>query len=127
MNLTVTDDSGASDTFSQNVTATAPPPSILSAPTDLTATVQFSGKGRNKIKTVTLNWMDNSNNETEFVIERCEETGKGKTKTCNFAEWNTVPADTTVFQDEAVTGTFKYRVKARNTNDDSGYTNEVKI
>lgn len=97
------------------------------APTNLTATVQFNGSGKNKLKTVTLSWMDNSNNETEFVIERCEETGKGKSKTCLFFVLDTVSANTTSFEDVPITGVFKYRVKARNTNDDSGYTNEVKI
>ena len=121
--LTVTDNDGATNSTSQSVTVTEPvvnaPPV---APTSLTALVQTSGKGRNKTKSATLNWVDNSSNETGFVIERCEETGKGKSKTCVFAEYGSVAADTTTFNDDSLSGTFKYRVKARNANGDSSYS-----
>jgi hypothetical protein len=93
------------------------------APSDLTVTVQTSG--RSKTKTATLKWIDNSSNELEFVIERCEQ--KGNSKTCNFVELATVPANTTVYKDAPVNGTYKYRVKARNRSKDSVSSKEVRI
>lgn len=99
----------------------------LAAPSNLTASVQTTGSGKNKTKTVTLNWQDNSADEDGFVIERCLETGKGKSKTCNFAEISTVSAGVTSYAETAGSGTFKYRVKARNGNEVSAYSNEVKI
>jgi PKD repeat protein len=127
--LTVTDDDSASDGFSDNVTVTAAslPPA---APTNLTASVQSSGQGKNTVVTgVQLNWSDNSNNEDSFVIERCEETGKGKNKTCNFSEVATVGANITSFSDSPGpdSGTYKYRVKASNGQGDSAFTNTTKI
>jgi PKD repeat protein len=124
--ITVLDDSVDSFTDIQSETVvTAPQPPT--APSNLTASVLTSGRGKTKTKTATLNWTDNSSNEFEFVIERCEQTGKGKNKTCNFVEWDIVPADTTVYKDVPVTGTYKYRVKARNSTDDSANSKEVKI
>ena len=77
--LSVTDDDGGLDSAAQTVTVTAPsqPPA---APTNLTASIERTGKGKGKNKTitaVTLNWIDNANNEDSYVIERCEETGRG--------------------------------------------------
>ena len=99
----------------------------LDAPTNLTASVQTSGGGRNKTKTVTLDWQDNSADEDVFVVERCLETGKGQSKTCIFAEQAIVGANVTTYAETAGSGTFKYRVKARNSNEDSDYSNEVTI
>jgi len=101
------------------------------APSDLTANVSTSGNGRNASTNVSLNWVDNSNgadNEDNFVIERCLESGKGKTKTCIFSEHVTLGQDTNSYSESPGSGTFKYRVKARRGgNDDTGYSNEVKI
>ena len=125
--LSVIDNANGSDSVSQTVTVTLPslPPD---APTNLTASVESSGKGRNKIVTgVQLSWSDNSNNEDFFVIERCAETGKGRNKSCDFSELDTVGADVTNFSFIPDSGTFHYRVKARNAQGDSAYTNVVKI
>ena len=101
------------------------------APSDMSASVSTSGKGKNAVKNISLNWADNSNgsdNEDLFVIERCLESGKGKTKTCNFTEHVTVGRDVTSYGEAPGSGTFKYRVKARRgSNDDTGYSNEVKV
>ncbi|GLX79128.1 hypothetical protein tinsulaeT_24680 [Thalassotalea insulae] len=99
----------------------------LPAPTNLTISVQTSGKGKNAIKTASLNWQDNSANEDQFIIERCQETGKGGNKTCSFSTLATVSANTTSFNDTPGSGTFKYRIKAINTTAQSAYSNEVKI
>jgi M6 family metalloprotease-like protein len=101
------------------------------APSELTATVVTSGNGKNALKTVTLSWADNSNgvnNEDSFVIERCEEVGNGKSKACEFSTHATVGQDIVSFSEPAGSGTYRYRVKARQgSGEDTGYSNEVKI
>jgi M6 family metalloprotease-like protein len=100
-------------------------------PSNLQASVTTSGSKRNQVKNVSLSWADNSSdpeNEDLFVIERCEETGKGKSKTCAFAEYDTVGPDTTGYNDVTDGATYMYRVKARRSgSSDSDYSNEVKI
>ena len=86
-----------------------------------------SGSGRTKSKTASLSWTDHASNETEFVIERCAEQGKGRSKTCAYSEIATVAANVTSYVDAAGTGRFHYRVKARNAQGDSPYSNELKI
>ena len=128
--LTVTDDEGATASSSQEVTVNdGTNPNPPASPTNLTANVVKDGRGKKTtISYVDLNWSDNSNNETTFVIQRCQETGKGKNKTCNFADLNTLGADVTTYRDSSVTsGTYKYRVRAVNANGSSGYSNEVVI
>ena len=101
------------------------------APSNLTASVSTSGKGKKATKNVSLNWADNSNgvdNEDIFVIERCLESGKGKNKACNFSQHATRGQDVTTFSESPGSGTYKYRVKARRgSGDDTAYSNEVKI
>jgi hypothetical protein len=124
---TATDASGNSASDTQNVIVEAPVAQPPAAPSNLTASVENNGRGRDKTKIATLNWTDNSGNETSFIIERCEETGKGKNKTCIFAPYDSVGANVTTYTDVPVSGNFKYRVKAGNENGHSAYTNEVKI
>jgi hypothetical protein len=122
--------SGYSNTDSATTLASNTTPTTISAPMapgNLTVAVKSSGRGKNKTKTATLNWTDNSDNETSFIIERCEEMGKGKNKSCVFAPYVSVSANITTFTDVPVSGTFKYRGMARNESGDSKYTNEVKI
>lgn len=108
-----------------------PPPDGYDAPSNLVADVTTSGKGKNRIKNVILNWTDNSNgvdNEDQFVIERCLESGKGKSKTCNFSYHTAVNQGITTFSESTGSGTYKYRVKARrNGSDDTPYSNEVRV
>jgi PKD repeat protein len=101
----------------KTIVATALP--SLRAPSDLTVSVSEN--------TATLHWADNSSNELEFVIERCEETGNGNNQTCNFVEWVKVPANTTSYKGIPVNGTYSYRVKANNRIQDSTHSKEVKI
>ncbi len=129
VSLTVTDNDGGNNGVAQSVTVTAAslPPA---APTNLTANVESTGRGKKKVVIgVVLNWTDNTDNVDSFVIERCEQTGKGKNKTCKFAGIAVVGAEPTSFSDSDIPGggRFKYRVKARNTNGYSAYSNEVKI
>ena len=109
--------------------ACAPPPRRPTiCPSGLTASVESTGRGKKKVVTgVTLSWTDNATNEDDFVIERCQETGKGRNKACNFAEIATVGEDITSFSDSPGSGTYKYRIKARNATGHSAYSNTVKI
>ena len=135
--LTVTDDEGATGTATLSITVepdTSTPPvdsTAPAAPTNLTATLVKSGKGKNKVITdATLNWADNSDNETGFVVERCLEvtTGKGKNRTtsCIFSGYVTTGANTTSLSVPIDSG-YRYRVKAKNAVGDSAFTNEASI
>lgn len=99
----------------------------LAAPSNLTATVTRTGKGKNAQKSVRLNWQDNATSEDSYVVERCKETGKGRTKVCNFAPIATLAADSNSYTEDPGSGTFIYRVKAIAGSSASGYSNEVKI
>ncbi|MDI6791578.1 MAG: fibronectin type III domain-containing protein [bacterium] len=81
-------------------------------PTTLTATTVSSSQIR-------LNWTDNSDNETGFVIER-KPPGQG------YNEAATVSANITTWLDTGLSSNtqYCYRVKARNAAGDSGYSNE---
>ncbi len=133
--LTVTDDQNltAAASISITVDPVIPPVdnTIPAAPTNLMVNLVKTGKGKNKVVTAaSVNWIDNSNNETGFVVESCLEqtTGKGKNKviSCNFTERWTTGANTTT-QSVLIDSDYRYRVKAINVNGSSGYTNEVLI
>ena len=67
-----------------------------------------------------LTWVDGSDDEDEFVIERKGSDGA-------FAELGTVPFDTTQYHDgTATTGTWVYRVGARNDAGE-GWSAEVSV
>ena len=131
--LTVTDDDGATDSATQTVTASAPAgPQPPAAPTNLIATVEKTGRGKEKTVTgLTLSWTDNSDNEDGFIIESCKQvsTGKGKNRsvTCSYAVNTTTGADTTTFDVNLSTDHDHFRVKAFNGQGHSDYSNEVKI
>ena len=132
--LTVTDNGGkinsATVTIDVTVQATVP-----EAPTALSVTVVKTGKGRNKVvSSAELNWIDNSSNESNFVIERCLEqtTGKGKNRvtTCTYSEYLSVGENVDESVNDVQVSTesgYKYRVKATNEIGSSSYTNEVSI
>lgn len=69
---------------------------------------------------ITLNWLDNSTDETSFRIER--KTGAGGT----YSEIASVSQNLKTFDDVTVSGgtTYFYRVKARNATGDSAYLTE---
>ncbi|MEM9916909.1 MAG: GEVED domain-containing protein, partial [Bacteroidota bacterium] len=64
--------------------------------------------------TVDLNWMDNANNETGYLIERSEDNGL----TWKAVVGGGVAPDVTTFVDDTAEGnrTYQYRVKASNDN-----------
>ena len=86
-------------------------------PTELTAILISAGR-------VSLDWTDNSNNETGFEIERSTTSGSGFVQ---IADSSDVGPNTTSFIDStASVGTiYFYRVRAVNTNGNSSYSNEA--
>jgi hypothetical protein len=107
----------------------APAPPTLKAK-DPVAKSAASRSGRN-----VLTWSDNSRNETNFVIERCDQVTftKKDNKTASCAGvWKsigTVAANVTEYIDDTaiVDQTYLYRIKAMNQSGSSGYTNEAVI
>jgi hypothetical protein len=85
----------------------------LNAPTNLTGS---GGKG-----TVTLNWKDNSGNETGFYIERAP---SGST---TFTQVGQVAANVITFQQSIARGKYVYRVRAFNATTLSAYSNTVTV
>jgi len=81
--------------------AVTPPPI---APDGLTATAVSSSQ-------IDLTWTDNSSDETEFRIERCQGSGCS-----SFTQIHTVGANVTNYSDQSLTAdtTYRYRVLAAN-------------
>ena len=90
---------------------------VPAAPTNLAATAASATQ-------INLAWADNSTNETEFRIERCQ--GAGCT---NFTQVATVPANVTTFTSQALAAntTYRYRVRACGLSGCSGYSNEIAV
>jgi len=101
--------------FSNTVTTAPPPPPA--APSGLTATAQSP-------TSVLLNWIDNSNNETGFTIQRSTSSTFGGTITTF-----TVGANVTTFTDTTVVGvtTYYYRVRAFNPTGPSAWSNTASV
>jgi hypothetical protein len=84
---------------------------------------------------VQLAWSDNSDNESNFVIERCDQVSVAPTEQKNAAcvgAWRqiaTVGANTTSYVDStaAFNQSYIYRVKALNSKGSSDYTAEAVI
>jgi hypothetical protein len=84
---------------------------------------------------VHLSWADNSNNENDFVIERCDRinpTGAGPNTASCAGGWRpigSVSSNTTTYVDRTTqkNQTYIYRVKATNSAGSSKYTDEVSI
>jgi titin len=101
--------------YSDPASATTQAPPAPAPPSNLTATA--GRKGNNAF--IDLSWTDNSDNETNFDIERC--TGAG---CANFAPLTSVGANVTTYRDTvARRTTYRYQVKARNTGGSSAYSN----
>jgi hypothetical protein len=83
---------------------------------------------------VRLAWRDNSDNESHFVIERCDQVkleGEKKSASCT-GVWRTIAtvgANITNYTDKtaAMGKSYIYRVKATNTGGSSGYAQEAAI
>ena len=81
------------------------------APTNLIATVTSTS-------TILLDWSDNSNNETQFLIERSP-NGNG------WSQIDTVNANVTTYTASGLNSghTYYFRVRATNATGNSAYTN----
>jgi subtilisin family serine protease len=106
-----------------------PTPTAPAAPSNLTATAGATGTGRNKVPFVDLAWQDNSDNEDNFVLERCTVSGKGQSATCGSTVQITVGANTASYHDASVVKgtTYRYKVKATNSVGDSAFSNQVQV
>src|SRR5262249_37876912 len=93
--LTVTDNQNSSSSNTVNITVNAV---TVNAPSNLTGKVSGT--------TVTLNWVDNSNNEEGFYIERAP---KGST---SFTRVGQVGANVKTFSQTVARGSYTYRVQA---------------
>jgi hypothetical protein len=95
----------------RNLYGTGPVPSPPAAPSGLTAEPVSE-------TVIRLEWRDNSNNETEFLIERSSPAG-------GFSLVATVPAGTTEHEVSGLTpGTpYTFRVRARNAQGTSSFSN----
>jgi len=99
--------------FNENDT---PPPVTINAPSSLTATTISSSQ-------IELSWIDNSNNETGFEIERS--TNNGST----YTNVGFVPANVATYTNtglSSATGYF-YRVRAINGATTSNYSNNIDV
>lgn len=88
------------------------------------------------VEPATLSWTDNADNESGFIIERCDqilfsEEGGNKIPGCA-GEWiflASVSANTTSYVDHTARHdmTYIYRVKAINSSGSSAYSNQAPI
>jgi hypothetical protein len=94
--------------------------STVAAPSGLTASAVAANK---KTATVTLNWTDNSANETGFLIQRADNAG------FSLGVVNaTVAGNITTFNQSVARGkTFYYRVLAFNDTTQSAWSNTVSV
>ena len=110
---------GQASSLSPFVLATqdAPSPSSPAAPSNLTASAVSS-------TTINLSWSDNSNNETDFELERCD--GKGKCRT--FMLVASPGENTSSYMDTGLQpgSPYSYRIRAVNSGLYSAYSNTAK-
>ncbi len=103
------------DNVSINAGSTPPPVSPPTAPSGLVASVNSNGH-------VSLNWTDNSGNETSFQLER-------STDNATFALVATRESNVNYFTDTAVSPatTYSYRVRAMNGTAASAYSTVASV
>ncbi|MEJ8566277.1 fibronectin type III domain-containing protein [Elongatibacter sediminis] len=96
-----------------SATTLAPPPSPPNAPSTLNASAASANE-------ILLDWVDNSDNEDLFKIER-QSGGNG------WSQLITVPANETTYFDVGLSSstTYEYRIRAWNPAGHSGYSNEA--
>jgi hypothetical protein len=87
------------------------------APSNATAT-------NNANRTATVRWFDNSDDETSFQIERQKRSRNGS---WGSPAYFSVSPNATSYVDNSNTGTFRYRVRARNAAGDSEWSNYAEV
>ncbi len=125
--LIVSDNLGVTDSASIAISVNENPSGPPAAPTNLSAKKTISGKRRNKKVKVDLNWKDNANGESHFVLERCQRMGKRKNRTCNYSAVATLAPNTVAYTEVLSSAVYEYRLKAVNSYGSSGYSNIVKV
>lgn len=104
--LTVTDNAGAMNSTTTDISIVDP--SVLNAPSDVTA--QVDGLS------VSLSWTDNSSNEDNFIVER----GVKFRGRVNFSEVVTLSPNSDSYVDTVPeSGQYEYRIKAVNTSSEA--------
>lgn len=99
---------------------TPPPAAVIEPPANLTASAVAKNK---KSATVTLSWVDNSSNETGFLIQRAYDAGftSGVVNA-------TIAGNVTSFSESVARGvTFYYRVHAFNATTQSAWSNTAMV
>ncbi len=112
--LTVTDNQGATGTTTNAITVN-PGATTPAAPSNLSGSA-----GSNRL--VTLNWTDNSSNETGFYVERA-----AKAKNLQFSRVATVGVNVKTYSQTETSGQWVYRVQAYNAVGTSSYSNSVTV
>lgn len=95
----------------------------LLPPSHLISVVTLGANGDRSAMSVELTWLDNTDNEDLFVIERCRLSEKGN---CLFEPVEAVAANALNFNDKVSPGAYRYRIKAVNAQGSSDYSNIVK-
>jgi hypothetical protein len=105
-----------------NSLVSTPPPVFIKSPTAVTLAAT-SQELPSPNSTVNISWVDNSDNETNFVLER-------GTDGVNFTDINHPAANATVYVDNGglvPNATYYYRIKSVNGTDQSSYSTIVSI
>lgn len=113
----VTDSGNLTATDSVTVVINAPAGTAPAAPSNVSAT-------NNSNNTATIRWSDNSDNETSFQIERQKQNRNGSWGSPTLL---TASANTTAYTDSSGSGTFRYRVRARNASGDSAWSTYAQV
>ncbi len=113
--LTVTDNDG--DQSSVTTAISVSDPNIIQAPSNLRSSLSGS--------TITLNWNDNSTNESGFYIERAPK-GKGGAQT--YTQVGQVGSNVKTYTETVAVGTYYYRVRAFGSiGNTSTYSNAIQV
>lgn len=114
--LTVTDNNDAQSSITSTISVIDP--NLISAPTNLISTLNKS--------TVTLNWKDNSNNESGFYIERAIKS-KNKSVSVVYTKVGEVGPNVKTYTENIDIGSYYYRVRAFNSFNTSDYSNLIQV
>ncbi len=132
--LTISDKGGLSDSVTLNTSVNDPNNVLPDDPANLTysASKIYSGKGRYKtvVGTVSLKW-DSANATDSYEIWRCDEVTTGNRKnritTCTYPDKPFATSLDTSFDTGLTSNTVRYKVRARNNNGISAFSNEISV